>query len=100
MQFPLHNPHIQAGAMFSSRSSRLQYRRTRLIKDEDIINHLLRIRGRKFIMQFVIPRKIAGFCDQWKILCKKAARDRVERLISSLWETARRPPLLIWPEPG
>ncbi|KAM3272212.1 hypothetical protein ACQJBY_042422 [Aegilops geniculata] len=48
----------------------------------------------------VILRKIAGFCDQWKILCKEAARDRVERLISSLWETARCPPLLIWPEPG
>ncbi|XP_037418506.1 uncharacterized protein LOC119282357 isoform X1 [Triticum dicoccoides] len=35
MQFPLHNPHIQAGAMFSSRSSRLQYRRTRLSDSEE-----------------------------------------------------------------
>ena len=48
----------------------------------------------------VILRRIAGFCNQWKILCKEAARERVENLISSLWELSRKPPLLLWPEPG
>lgn len=48
----------------------------------------------------VIIRKIAGFCSLWKILCKEDAKERVEQIISSLWEVARRPPLLLWPEPG
>ena len=48
----------------------------------------------------VILKKIACLCNLWKILCKGGAKELVERFTTSLWEVARRPPLLLWPEPG
>lgn len=56
--------------------------------------------GKSWLGLQVILRKIASLCSQWKILCAGSARGRVETSTLSIWEAARKPPLLLWPKPG
>ena len=48
----------------------------------------------------VVLRKSAGYCNSWKTHCKGKARERVEMIIVAIWKAARKPLLLLWPEPG
>ncbi|XP_044323390.1 uncharacterized protein [Triticum aestivum] len=48
----------------------------------------------------VVLGRIAGYCNSWKILCKGNVKERVEMFTAAIWEEARKPPLLLWPEPG